>query len=186
MIVEALQPLPASEREKIMRSAREFLGMPTGNVSPDRSGEVPPVSHSVPVGSRSEDLVTRGKPKSLVELVNEKHPKTNTQLITLFAYYKERYEQADNFKRGDLKSYFSRARQKPAGNYDRDFSNAVQNGWVSQDGDDCYITSTGIEVVESGFSGETPTPRRNSTKAAPKKAPVKKARPAKRKTSRKK
>jgi hypothetical protein len=46
------------------------------------------------------------------------------------------------------------AKEKPPRNYDRDFVEAVKKGWIHEDGAESYITSKGIEAVESGFAGE--------------------------------
>jgi hypothetical protein len=91
---------------------------------------------------------------SLNELINEKKPGTSAQFIALFAYYRERYEGLPRFSRNDIESYFSRAKEKPPKNYDRDFVESVKKGWIHEDADDSYLTSKGTEVVESGFAGE--------------------------------
>lgn len=58
------------------------------------------------------------------------------------------------FNRSDLKDYFGKAKEQPPMNYDRDFVEAAKKGWIHEDADDSYITSKGIEAVESGFTGE--------------------------------
>ncbi len=86
--------------------------------------------------------------------MQQKRPATNSQRIALFAYYRERYDGLARFARNDLLSYFSKAKEKPPANYDRDFVEAVKRGWLHEDGADSYITSRGIEAVEAGFPGE--------------------------------
>jgi hypothetical protein len=99
--------------------------------------------------------------------MQEKHPKSNPQKLALFAYYRERVEGLARFSKADLRGYFASAKEKPAANYDRDFRDAVKLGWIHEDGDDSYLTSRGLEVVESGFAGAQPA---QSRKASAKKA----------------
>ena len=44
------------------------------------------------------------------------------------------------------------ARQEPPSNYGRDFVEAIKRGWIHEDGENSYITTKGIEAVESGFA----------------------------------
>jgi hypothetical protein len=93
---------------------------------------------------------------SPVELLQEKHPGSNAQKIALFAYYREKVEGLSRFSRADLRTYFAKAKQVPPQNYDRDFGAALKSGWIHEDGADSYLTSRGLEVVESGFSAAGP------------------------------
>ena len=96
---------------------------------------------------------TASRPLSLVELIQQKQPGTSAQRIALFAYYREKVEGFPRFSR-DEKPYFPKAKEPPAANYDRDFVEAVRKGWIHEDGLDSYLTSKGIEAIESGFEGE--------------------------------
>jgi hypothetical protein len=107
--------------------------------------------------------------KSPVELIQEKRPATNSQRIALFAYFREKVEGEARFSRADLRAYFSKAKEPPPGNYDRDFSGAVRNGWIHEDGSDSYLTSKGLEVVEAGFDGKGRPRGRNVAKKGNKK-----------------
>jgi len=112
---------------------------------------------------------------SPVELIQEKQPKTNAEKITLFAYYRETYEALPRFARSDLETYFGKAKEKPSGNYGRDFVEAIKKGWIHEDGSDSYITSKGVEAVEGGFPEERPygkCPRSSSKSPKPKKRPT--------------
>ncbi len=94
------------------------------------------------------------RPLSLVELMQEKHPSTSAQKITLFAYYREKHEGVPRFARDNLKGYFSKAKEKPPANFDRDFVDAVKRGWLHEDNSESYITTKGVEAVELGFPSE--------------------------------
>ena len=113
---------------------------------------------------------------SPVELIQEKKPKTNAERITLFAYYREMYEKLPRFSRSDLETYFGKAKEKPSGNYGRDFVEAIKKGWLHEDGSDSYITSKGVEAVESGFPEERPhgkSTRSTSKQLKPRRKPTK-------------
>lgn len=161
-VYAALDPLDSDTRLKVLASVTALLGMSAQSVGQTRQ-----------ISSSSDDLRsipnvrTMGgdRPKSIVELMQEKQPKSNPQKLALFAYYRERIEGLSRFAKGDLKGYFASAKEKPAANYDRDFSNAVKLGWIHEDGADSYLTSRGLEVVESGFAGAPPAQKR---KASPK------------------
>jgi hypothetical protein len=160
-IFEALEPLDEATRSRAIASAISLLGM---NV---------PASLSIPAqeGLGGGQVAETGAaptltprldgPQSLIELTQEKDPATNPQRIAVFAYYRERVQGLPRFSRGDLETYFADARLQPPGNYDRDFTTAVQQGWIHEADDQSYLTTKGIEAVEAGFGGKrTPTPRR--------------------------
>jgi hypothetical protein len=145
-VYAALKDLDEASRRKVLASVYALLDM--SEASPTKAATVeqrPAVATSTPSGSR---------PTSLNELINEKKPGTNAQRIVLFAYYRERSEGLSRFARGDLADYFSKARLPPAGNFDRDFVEAVRKGWIHEDDADSYLTTKGIEAVESGFEGQ--------------------------------
>ncbi len=175
IVYNALEPLSAEDRDKVIASVQAlFGGTPT---LPPQTVTAAPVVGSLPQAST--------RPVSLVEVIKEKHPKTNIDTITLFAYYRDFYERLARFARNDLRGYFSKARLGPPANFDRDFVEAVKRGWLQEDGSESYITSKGIEAVESGFPPERRTKetksrtsgrRKPSTRAAKKKASPKKPR----------
>jgi hypothetical protein len=65
-----------------------------------------------------------------------------------------RPEGQPRFGRDDLKPYFAKAKITPAANYDRDFVEAVRKGWIHEEGSESYLTTKGIEAIESDFEGE--------------------------------
>ena len=152
----ALKPLDADARKKVLSSVFALLevdGLTTNqrSVSPQ-------------VAEEHIQTSTASRPISLVELITDKQPGTNAQRITLFAYYREKSEGMPRFGRDDLKSYFGKAKQPPSANYDRDFVEAVRKGWIHENGTDSYLTTKGIEAIESSFEGERKyTKGRNTT-----------------------
>jgi hypothetical protein len=163
MIYDALVPLDSEGRHRALASAMSLLGMETGRiqVAPEalEEGKAPPATPPL----------STTRPISLLELSQEKKPTNNAERIALFAYYRERYEGVSRFSRSDLRTYFARARLSPPANYDRDFNNAVSNAWIHEDGAESYLTSKGLEAVESGFAAGQPSPssRRSATRKKP-------------------
>jgi hypothetical protein len=152
-IHSALKPLDPSARRRVLGSIFSLLEIPSLSPQPQQMLQ-PSQSASVKTIEPSARNLSN-RPISLIELMQDKKPVTNAQRIALFAYYREMHEGLPRFARDDLLPYFGRAREKPPANYARDFSEAVKNGWVHEDGTDSYITSKGIESVEGGFLGES-------------------------------
>ena len=148
----ALKPLDAEARGKVLASVSALLEMP--------GTSLPPAAR--PAAAAIRPLSSR--PVSLVELMKDKSPKTSPGRITLFAYYRDKYEGTMRFGRNDLREYFGKAKEGLPGNYDRDFVTAVKRGWIHEEGDESYITSKGIEAAETGFPDERQPSKR--TKAA--------------------
>lgn len=160
-VYAALEPLDDGTRQKVLASVTALLGMTSSGSTVFRSAGG---SSEEPRGTSVLRAVQPERPKSLVELIQDKQPATNTEKIALFAYYRERVENLSRFSRGDLKQYFSVAKEKPAANYDRDFSKAIKAGWIHEDGADSYLTSRGLEAVESGFASGSGSEGRRSQK----------------------
>ena len=152
VVYNALEPLSIEDRDKVIASVQALLG--SRSTAPSQTTTTAPTVGSLPQATT--------RPKSLVEVIQEKGPRTIIDNITLFAYYRDMYERLPRFARNDLKGYFSKARLGPPSNFDRDFVEAVKRGWLHEEGSGSYITTKGIEAVESGF----PTERRTKeTKA---------------------
>jgi hypothetical protein len=148
LVFEALEPFDEAARQRILSSAVSLLGtsLPT-SVTP-----VAEAGHA-----RTAIQTTRSateRPLSPIELLQQKNPATNPQRIAVFAYYRERVEGLARFAKDDLKPYFAKAKQPPPQNFDRDYRQAVKWGWVYDDGADSYLTSKGLEAVETGFGGK--------------------------------
>ncbi len=151
----ALKPLSADERTRVLASVYALLGIHGPDMTPapapsPRSASSP--SAQVPAADISAR--SQARPLSINELAKEKSPGTSAQRIALFAYYRDKHEGVSRFTRDDLKGYFAKAKEQPPRNYDRDFVEAVKKGWIHEEGADSYVTSKGIEAVESGFAGE--------------------------------
>lgn len=145
-VYAALKDLDATGRKKVLSSVFALLeleGVPALH---------PAARH--PITEERHPATATSRPISLVELINDKQPGTNAQRIAIFAYYREKSEGLSRFGRDDLKPYFAKAKQPAAGNYDRDFVEAVRKGWIHEDGTDSYLTTKGIEAIESSFEGE--------------------------------
>src|SRR5258708_31507888 len=126
-IYEALEPLDEESRRRVIASALSLLGS-SGDTS---------ISQRLPTST------TVSRPTSPIELLQEKKPSNNPERIALFAYYRERIEGKSRFSRSELEGYFSKFSLPPGQNYDRDFSNAIQLGYIYEDGSDSYLTTKG-------------------------------------------
>lgn len=172
-VYSALKPLDAAKRESVVASAYALLGMH----APDSSQQRSQIGSQSRAGSRTGDQppppAASDRPTSLVELVQQRKPTTNAQRIAVFAYYREKSEGQPRFSRDDLKTYFAKAKITPSANYDRDFVEAVRKGWIHEDATDSYVTSKGLEAVESEFAGERKytKPTGRAARPRPKKRP---------------
>ncbi len=133
-IYEALQPYDDATRQRILASVQSLMGLS------------PTVAVAAPTAAK--------RMLSPIELIQAKEPATNAQRIIVFAYYREKYEGLNYFARGDLEGYFAKAKQPAPGNYDRDFNEAVKQGWLYENGSESYLTGKGLEAVEAGFGGK--------------------------------
>jgi hypothetical protein len=163
-IYETLRDYDELSQQRIIASVMSLLGTSA------------PSSHSTISSPTSSTSVSR-RPLSPAELVHAKEPATNAQRIIVFAYYRERYENLNYFARDDLKAYFSKARLPIPANYERDFRDAIKQGWVYENGDESYLTSKGLEAVEAGFGGKA-APRGRSAKTKSSKVQKKESVPA--------
>jgi hypothetical protein len=146
-VYAALKDLDPLGRRKVLSSVFALLDL-EGTPTFDRP------TRRISLDEDLQPAASSSRPISLVELINEKKPGTNAQHIALFAYYREKSEGISRFERDDLKPYFAKAKKPPPTNYDRDFVEAVRKGWIHEDRADSYLTSRGVEAVESGFEGE--------------------------------
>ncbi len=162
----ALKDLAPEVRRKVLASVSALLEIPGSAVPPTPIGSTQAASlHHAPAETRT----TSSRPFSIRELMQDKNPGTNMERIALFAYYREKYEGTSRFSRGDLEKYFAKARENPPKNYDRDFNNTVLKGWIHEDGEESYITSKGLEAVESAFSeagSKSNHPRKNRQRSS--------------------
>jgi len=157
----ALKPLKPEERQRVLSSVNALLG-----ISPATQSSLPKTREGVTAGGSGHSTPTR--PLAIRELIQDKHPKTHPQFITLFAYYREKYQNLPTFSRAELEKYYTDSREAPPANYDRDFVEAVKKGWIHEDDGNSYITSKGLEAVETGFSRETQPRATSKTKRAKK------------------
>jgi hypothetical protein len=162
----ALKPLGAPERERVLASVYALLGI--NEVQPPTKPSTAPLGGQPESRSKSAPS-SPARPVAIRELIQEKKPSTHPEYITLFAYYREKHQNLPTFSRAALAGYYPMSRETPPSNFDRDFVEAVKRGWIHEDGDNSYITSKGLEVVESSFSDTNPKPAKKPPKHAKKK-----------------
>jgi hypothetical protein len=151
----ALKPLNPEDRQRVLSSVRSLLEVTSPISEPQKLTSFA----DAPLASTDtkDTGLNASRKTSIRELIQDKKPGNHPEFITLFAYYREKYDNTPNFSRADLQQYYRLSREDAPGNYDRDFVTAVKNGWIHEEGEGSYITSKGIEAVESGFtSGRKP------------------------------
>lgn len=155
----ALKPLEPQERQRVLASVYALLGI--------EGAPGPTVAQPAFVGQSEvrpkSGPTSAARPLAIRELIQEKKPRSHPQFITLFAYYREKHQNLPTFSRAVLGEYYPMSKEPPPGNFDRDFVEAVKRGWIHEDGDNSYITSKGLEAVESGFSDAKQTTTKKPT-----------------------
>lgn len=167
-IYEALKKLDDKDRRSVLASALALLGMEAGSQASQAPTQIISSTRQFPPSS--------SRPISLVELITDKKPSNNPEKIALFAYYREKTEGVSRFARRDLEDYFAKAKLPPASNYDRDFVDTVKRGWIHEDGADSYLTTKGVEAVESSYEGAGGSVRTSGSRSAKKKKKKKRSR----------
>ncbi|MFL6727965.1 MAG: hypothetical protein ACJ8FS_15850 [Sphingomicrobium sp.] len=107
-------------------------------------------------GSNSNDEGAASERQlSLREFLLEVGAKRYPDKIVAIGHYLEEYESKPGFSKDDIKARFRAAGEPPPGNFPRDFSIAKAQGWIAEDTHNAgqlYVTRTGREAVEQGFS----------------------------------
>lgn len=112
----------------------------------------PSVRHASPGNAAGRQQMT-----SIREFLDECKARRNPDKIAAIGAYLIDYEGATTFQRGDVKSKFRSAGEAPPGNFSRDFSWVVSNGWIAEDVNESgqfYVTGTGRKAIEERFSGD--------------------------------
>ena len=102
----ALKPLKPEDRGRVLASVQALL-----QVSSATQVAAPRDDTSVRTGG----LTTPARPLAIRELIQDKHPKNHPQFITLFAYYREKYQNLSTFSRDMLEKYYTDSRESTAG-----------------------------------------------------------------------
>lgn len=158
-----MKPLKKEDRLRVLTSVYALL-----EIAPP---EAPPAKNAAPGGGQSQVASyssSSARPLGITELIQQKKPDTHPEFITLFAYYREKHEGLPNFARADLEKYYGTSHTIPPKNYTRDFISAIKRGWIHEDGENSYITSKGIEAVESNFADGHRPARKDTAKAGKK------------------
>lgn len=157
VVYEALEPFEDQIRGRIIASVLSLFGMgkEITNFSTTPSSNIGSQTNT----NRPQHNVS-DRPLSPIELIQQKQPKNNAQYLAVFAYFREKYEGFARFSRNDLKPYFAKAKLPPPKNFDRDFREAVKLGFIYEDGSDSYLTSKGLELVETGFGNISSTKKK--------------------------
>jgi hypothetical protein len=100
LVADALEGFEAKDQERIIRWAREKIGLPVAPVSP----HAPPSSPAPALGSAPQpatQLSPATSAKDLKTFVDEKRPKNDVQFAATVAYY-YRFEAPENLRKSEI------------------------------------------------------------------------------------
>jgi hypothetical protein len=104
---------------------------------------------------KSPSEVKKAIPEGVVEYTKRHNAKSNFEKILSFAGYIKDIQSKEIFYSNEIKSLFRDAREILPANFTRDFNTVIGNGWIHKDNenpDAYYITQTGLNALESGFT----------------------------------
>lgn len=136
------------EQEVDQRVALQVLQVVMGGGSP----VVPNFSSA---SSKGDVRSAEGVSLSLREYLDKVGASKKPDQITTIAHYVCEYEKQEDFSRDDLRSRFLTAREPPPGNFGRDFSVALRNGWIAEvhgKKNRFYVTAKGAQAINNNFS----------------------------------
>ncbi len=163
ILVEALGPFPGEDRERIIRWAREKLGMPTGH---SIGGKAPPPPAPPPGGINDPQV----KPKDIKSFLQEKSPKSDQQLAAAVAYYfafeANSSERKDAINFQDLIDACRKAGLRRPTNAGQTLRNSAHAGYLDKADEAGYykLNSVGENLVAMVLSGGEASPRGRSRK----------------------
>lgn len=106
----------------------------------------------------TRDSGTDGRKESLAEFYRRAEPrKIPEKLATIGAYFQKVIEK-DSFTLDDLRGQFRAVNEPVPGNLPRDLKVAQGAGWIAEEHDqrgEYFVTRTGLDAVEAGFSRDT-------------------------------
>lgn len=176
LLAETLDPFPAEDRERIIRWARERVGMAPAAVTGGRApSESPPAAEplnyapAVPATSPSADIKS---------FVNEKLPKSDVHFAATVAYYHQFVAPAgqrkDSITKEDLVEACRQVPRKRPKRPAQVLVNAYQDGILDRGGAGHYkLNSVGENLVAMalpGTSAETTAKRKAGQKRGPKRS----------------
>jgi len=164
-IVEILDPFQATDRERVIRWAREKLGMAAspGLGSPLIASPPPPPGSPPPAGGASTDVKA---------FISAKNPKNDTQLAATVAYFYRFVAPEDSRKEainsGDLLEACRLADRKRPARAAQTMINAYKAGVFDKGASGRYkLNSVGENLVAMVLAGDgDATPAADRTKAA--------------------
>lgn len=121
-------------------------------------GGKPPMPATTAAGNITQKLAgaaAKGTRISLREALDDAVAKANPEKIVVIGNYAVAYEGMPDFGREDVRSRFRSAGEAAPANLHRDFSAAIQNGWIAEDPQKpgrFYVTQKGKSAIDDKFS----------------------------------
>jgi hypothetical protein len=123
-------------------------------------GSIPPITTAGKLpddrGSSSQSATTVSR-LSLREFLDNAEPKRNPDKIVAIGEYIIQHDRQADFTRDDVKARFRTAGEPVPGNFPRDFTWTISNGWIAEDAHNAehyYVTQKGRAAITEKFSGE--------------------------------
>ncbi|HEB54835.1 MAG TPA: hypothetical protein ENI98_00745 [Gammaproteobacteria bacterium] len=177
VVVQTLEPFDSKDRERIIRWAREKLGMHAGEVR-----QAAPVGTPPPTGEAQTETEAFGVPshvrsgKDIKTFVSEKSPSSDRQLAATVAYYyafeAPETDQKDSIDKDDLIDACRKAGVRRPTNPGQTLRNAAHAGYLDRADTGKYrLNSVGENLVAMVLpeSGGAPKPKKKKKAAAKKK-----------------
>lgn len=138
--------------------ARGVMSLLMGGAAPQSPGVIGQANSTTgaaaPTGASASGAGAR---MSLREFLDDTQATRNPDKITTIAEYLLQHEGTELFTKDDIKGRFRSAGEAPPGNFPRDFSWTVKNGWIAEEiktPGSYYVTKKGREAINNKFSGE--------------------------------
>ena len=130
-----------------------------GDVPQSVAGKILLMAMTGQAGQAAPDLPAQvrsfNRGLSLREFLNDRQARRVPEKIATIAYFLREFKNQETFSREDVVRAFEEAREPTPANIWRDLSASVQLGWItpkSGEKDRYYVTGTGGDAVEKGFS----------------------------------
>lgn len=168
LVADTLKPFTLEERERIIRWARERLGMVTSSVP---SSTLPVDSSPTDAGGKAAGSPISTTAVDIKSFVNEKAPKSDVHFAATVAYYHQFMAPTDQRKDSITKEDIIDAcrtvpRKRPA-RPAQVLVNAYRDGVLDRGGTGHYkLNSVGENLVAMALPGTAEAPRGSKQKAA--------------------
>ncbi len=159
--VSVVGPGVTIEKKVSQTQASEIINFLMTGKAPSSAPATAAGGSNSPVGS-SNGAAAHTRRTSLREFLDDHEATRNPDKITAIGAYLEQVEGKDGFTRDDVRLKFRSAGESAPGNYGRDFSWAMQSGWIAEDPQNAgtfFVTKKGRAAIDAKFSRDVQKPQ---------------------------